>query len=63
MTNFEKIKNMTIDEMAEFLTRKVFERDYEIPSMDCFFCEETHCIRCIKQWLEREVEENDGKTV
>lgn len=50
---------MTVEEMAEFLTRKVFERDIEISSMDCLFCEETHCSRCIKQWLEKEVQEDE----
>lgn len=59
MTNFEYIKNMSVEEMAEFLTRKVFERDAEISNMDCFFCEEMHCIRCIKQWLESEMKQND----
>lgn len=56
MKNYEKIKKMTIDEMAEFL------RD------DCYHCrvpncpvfndieEDTdeNCIKNIKQWLESE---------
>ena len=56
MTNFNRIKNMTIDEMAKFLT-----------NFDCFvLCEHegacksnTDCIKGLKKFLEMEV--TDGK--
>lgn len=50
MTNYEKIKAMSIDEMAEFL---------DIPA--CHYCvakeickEKTSCYLYIKRWLESE---------
>ena len=56
MTNYERIKNMSVEEMANFL-------DYlgkcptnaNIYSDDCF---NTTCIDCQSKWLESEV---DGK--
>ena len=57
MTNFDHIKAMTVEEMAEFLTLKVFERTVEIANADCFLCDETHCTKCLKQWLESKVTE------
>jgi len=58
MNNYEKIKNMSIDDMAEF-----------IRCDDCFYCEardicgcwhfdEPHenCIKYAKQWLQQEEE-------
>ena len=56
-TNFEKIQNMTIEEMAEFLTLTVMEKSAGIASADCFLCEETKCTKCLKHWLESPVEE------
>ena len=58
MTNFEKIKAMSVEEMADFLT--------ENPSPFCenqeFECiygwHESDCRGHAKQWLESEVEEN-----
>lgn len=53
MTNFEKIKSMTLEEMAEST----------IPFLACPYglsygdCEDGDCIECTKEWLEREVEE------
>ena len=56
MTNYEKIKNMSIDEMAKKLAEEtkfcVFvgcpEADSKITTEDC--------RKCIKNWLESEVE-------
>ena len=59
MTNYERIKAMSVDEMAKFLSNK----------MDCFVCPayESHsckgvinntqvnCIVHLKQWLKSEV--------
>lgn len=59
MTNFERIKNMTADEMAELLKNKGFG--------NCMYCElcmklepddrYSDCQNIIKDWLESEVEE------
>ena len=56
MTNYDRIKSMSVEEMAEFIERKT--EDLEI----CTHCPaykmcDTH-IKCgenIKQWLEQEV--------
>ncbi len=55
MTNYEKIKNMSVEEMAEWLQEDIsgcfcciYGRDFTCPNT---------CIYGIKQWLEREVEE------
>lgn len=55
MTNYERIKNMSIDEMAEFLADN---------DDNCCFCTRRYedvcltpdCKYHIKQWLESEVE-------
>lgn len=53
MTNFEKIKQMNVDEMAELLVDK----------FKCLDCECVYncnaCLFYIKRWLESEAEEND----
>ena len=61
MTNFEYIKNMTVEELAKWLQDGrnecnccIFESDFACPNI---------CIYGVKQWLEREVKKNDGKTV
>ena len=58
MTNFEKIKNMTIEEMAEWMQSDI---------SGCFCCTYGHdftcpnsCIYGISKWLEGEVDENDS---
>ena len=57
MNNFEKIKNMTLDEMAEWM------KDFNLGSL-CHFCsgcdyedEEIGCIKSVTQWLQQEVSE------
>ena len=59
MTNFEKIKNMSVEEMAREINH--------ICNVPCFPCNDRRCtgdsgsvIKCckgIKKWLESEVEE------
>ena len=59
MTNYEKIKNMSVEEMAEWLQGGINECNccsYRLS----FGCPDT-CIYGIKQWLESEVEENEKK--
>lgn len=53
MTNFEKIKSMTLEEMAESAN----------PFFACPFglkfgaCADDDCIKCTKEWLEQEVKD------
>ena len=52
MNNYEKIKNMTLDEMAEFLDRKSnHECCYHHYNGSCIGHD---CIDGVKQWLESE---------
>lgn len=55
MTNFEKIKQMSINEMVEFL------RCYKKCKMCMFFkdktCTSSECVYGVKKLLESEVEE------
>lgn len=57
-TNYEKIKNMTLDEMAEFLTDRS-----ACDTCDCDMeenkCMAVGCLDGIKQWLQQESENND----
>ena len=52
MNNFEKIKNMTLDEMAKFI--------YLINPMYCTdcpaynICKGGECVKTLKQWLQQE---------
>ena len=52
-TNFEKIKSMTLEKMAEST----------IPFLDCPYglnyedCDDGDCIKCKKRWLKQEVKE------
>ena len=50
MTNFEKIKQMSVEEMAEIITCP-----YLGERVDC--CDD--CIECNKKWLESEVREDE----
>lgn len=59
MTNFEKIKSMSVDELAEKLD-DLFSCDH------CYFaefCDEniegTTCTGVLKEWLESEAKENE----
>lgn len=52
-TNFEKIKSMTLEEMAES-ANPFFACPYGLRYGDC---EDGDCIECTKRWLGREVKE------
>lgn len=54
MNNFEKIKAMNVDEMAEFINNSVERCDLVCNSKDCAF--HRKCIDGIKQWLQQESE-------
>lgn len=57
MTNFEKIKAMSVEEMAKFL------RKYKKCKICGFFkkgkCTSAECMHSVQQLLESEVQEND----
>ena len=53
-TNFDKIKNISVDKMAEFLL-EVSLHD-KCDSKDCIN-RHNGCKNCFKEWLEMEVEE------
>ena len=59
MTNYERIKSMTIDEMAKFL-RRVHSAysDCMIELEKCKHLDiDDDCVICFKEWLETEVKE------
>lgn len=61
-TNFEKIKQMSIDKMAR-IYHILPACIYDIPMKHCnkFNCDKFNgnCADCKKHWLESEVEENE----
>lgn len=56
MNNFEKIKNMTLDEMAKFLFKRT---DCQECLADTDYCNYsvTRCLKTLKQWLQQEASE------
>lgn len=66
MTNFEKIKNMSVDEIAQKISQMIgtcaqcqIESFCSELSKEVEFGEKTFCLRMWEQWLEREVEDSD----
>ena len=63
MNNFEKIKQMTVDEMAEWLKAKPspfkceFCNTEKVKTEDYMYCYGSDCQDGIKQYLLQEVEE------
>lgn len=55
MTNFERIKGMSVEELAEFLLEKNLKNTTEdtCKSADCMFRHKS-CKDCFKEWLESE---------
>lgn len=51
MTNYEKIKNMTIDEMAKIICKRDFDANEKCPSCNCTIC--------TKEWLKSGIEESN----
>ena len=52
MTNYEKIKNMSIDEMAKIICKIDFDANEECPRCNCTFCTE--------EWLKAEAKEYEN---
>lgn len=56
MTNFEKIKNMSVEDMVQNEMGGFFNCPYiTIPDIKCN--DDKDCVACVKHWLESEVEE------
>ncbi len=57
MTNYERIKNMSIEEMADYFN-EIF--DCRNCPNDMFLCEGNGyvCTKYIKRWLESEAKQN-----
>ena len=61
MTNFEKIKAMSVEQIAKYIYIKDDALRDEICISNCPCnngedVESDNCIRCIKKWLESEIE-------
>ena len=54
MTNYERIKNMSVEEMAEHLLGGQTYCPY-LSFLAMKHCEVEDCYECIKQYLESEV--------
>ena len=54
MTNYERIKNMSIEELAEFLYNEVGE---DFSGLKYFGCEDIFSEKSAIKWLESEVTE------
>ena len=57
MTNFECIKAMNIEEMAEFIATIQVNEDLDTCPLPAEFCTVEHIAKFQKEWLESEVEE------
>lgn len=57
MTNFKRIRNMTVEQLAERLQDGINECDVCIYGED-YICPNT-CLYGISKWLETEAQEND----
>ena len=56
MTNYEKIKAMSAEEMALMLMAVYTHKLNIIDNGElCMFCNKRACNECVQQWLESEV--------
>ena len=51
-TNYDRIRNMSVEELARFLNELNYQTGCKIPTS----CLARECNDCIKLWLESEVE-------
>lgn len=58
MTNFERIKAMTVEELAEFMSIPC-ECEVDPVKEGFVTCGNSGCIRKLKLWLESEVQGNE----
>lgn len=55
MTNYERIKQMSVEEMASYFCIG----GLPICPLHAPHCKDDKCSECFKQWLESEVNDND----
>ena len=55
MTNFERIKQMSVEEMALYFCIG----GLPICPLHAPHCQDNKCPECFKEWLESEVDDND----
>ena len=65
MTRVERIRNMTVEEIAKIILHYALADDYFCKS-DCEWAksidseyDENECLKCCVRWLESEVEERE----
>ena len=59
MTNYEKIKQMSVEEFARWLAIEIGGECYSCPAYDiCTAGDGKTCESILKEWLESEVEED-----
>ena len=56
MTNYERIKNMSLDEMAKCISDVDNCILCELNSPECFEIDDFDCSAGVKKWLESEAE-------
>lgn len=56
-TNYDRIRNMSIDEMAEYITNITISCENCPVYEKCSITAEVNCSDMMKKWLESEVEE------
>lgn len=56
-TNFDRIKEMTVDEMAKFIPAWSYTGGCKCSGKSYVDCNDD-CENCVKEWLESEVNEN-----
>ena len=55
MTNYERIKQMTVEEMASYFCIG----GLPICPLHASHCKDNKCPECFKKWLESEVDDNE----
>jgi hypothetical protein len=52
-TNYERIKNMSFEEMANAIYQICYDVECILPTVKCLA---NNCDKCIRTWLESEVD-------
>lgn len=60
MTNYEKIKAMSLEDMADFFNIAITPQSdlWDEFCTEHWTCDGKSCLKCVKEWLESEAEEN-----
>lgn len=62
MNNFERIKTMSIDELALFLlhVNSAYAQDCMVGAVACKHEDIPDCQQCFKEWLESDISEKNA---